>query len=175
VEYKLDGAAEFKDTGFASAVNPQTGQPMPNTYIDAGPLTAGEHKLEVRYTDMGDKVNGPYTLTFNTASAAMAQQKQMLTQFSSSWLSWRDYEGKTLLYFTQLLTQRGALKTIRYSLDGDALDKTFPFKAPKAGEGPNEIGDGLPYIEVPGSSKSATVELEFADGTRSEKKTFPRP
>lgn len=174
VEYRLDGQGEFKDTGSSAAANPQTGLPMPNVFVDAGKLTEGEHKVEVRYVDMTDKLNGPYTLTFNTTAAALTAGKQMLNQFSSSWLSWRDYDGKTLLYFTALLTQRASLKAIRYSIDGDSLDKTFPFKAPKPGEGPNEIGDGLPYIEVPAAAKSATVELEFADGTKSEKKSFPR-
>lgn len=70
------------------------------------------------------------------ASAALAQGKQMLTQFSSSWVSFRDYDGKTLLYITHFLTQRGALKTIRYSLDGDALDKTFPFDPPSPARNP---------------------------------------
>jgi len=67
------------------------------------------------------------------------------------------------------------LKTIRYSLDDDALDKTRAFKPPAPGESPFSPGEGLPFIEVPGTTKSACVQLEYADGTRSEKKTFPRP
>jgi hypothetical protein len=174
VEYRLDGQGEFKDNGTVGAVNPQTGLPMPNPYVDAGKLSEGEHKIEVRYVDMADKLNGPYVLTFNTATATLANAKQMLNQFSSSWLSWRDYDGKMLLYFTSLLTHRDALKTIRYSLDGEAVDKTFDFDPPKPGEGPNEVGSKPIFIEVPAATKSATVELEFTDGTKSEKKTFQR-
>ncbi len=54
VEYKLDGAAEFKATGFANMTNPQTGLPMPTQTIMVATLSPGEHTLEVRYTDMAD-------------------------------------------------------------------------------------------------------------------------
>jgi hypothetical protein len=124
---------------------------------------------------MADKVNGPYKLSFDTATAALAAARQMLLLSAGSWLSFRDYDGKTLLYFTTLLTQRGALKSIRWSLDGEALDKTWPFEKPAPGEAPNSIGKGLPFTEVPAATKSACVQVEFSDGTLSEKKTFVRP
>lgn len=173
VEYRLDGQGDFKDNGTIGAVNPQTGLPMPNPHIDAGTLSEGAHKLEVRYVDMADKLNGPYTLTFNTNAAALANSKQLLGQFSSSWLYWGENSGKTLLYFTSILTHRHAIKTIRYSLDSDALDKTFEFEAVKPGDEPNTVGETI-YVEIPGATKSATVEIEFTDGTKSEKKTFMR-
>jgi len=175
IEYRLDGQGDFKDTGLGTVANPQTGLPMPNPFVNAGTLSAGEHTVEVRYTDMADQVNGPYKLTFNTNAAELANTKQVLTQLAPNWLLFRDYDGKLLLYFTSLLSHRGALKSIRYSLDGDALDKTFPFEKPSAGEGPYETGKGPIFIEVPGGTKSACVQIEFADGTLSEKKTFPRP
>ena len=175
IEYRLDGEGEFKDTGPGTAANPQTGLPMPNPFFSAGNLTPGEHVVEVRYTDMTDKVNGPYKLTFDTNTAAVAMAKQVLNQLAPEWLVFRDYDGKTLLYFTSLLSYRGSLKSIRYSLDGDVLDKAFPFKPPAPGEGAYTVGDGLPYIEVPKATKSACVQLEYADGTLSEKKTFKKP
>lgn len=175
IECRLDGQGEFKDTGLGTVANPQTGLPMPNPFLNADQLSPGEHTVEVRYTDMADKVNGPYKLTFNTDAAALGMAKQVLTQLAPNWVMFRDYEGKTLLYFTSLLSHRGSLKSIRYSLDGDTLDKTYPFEKPAPGEGPYEIGKGLPYIEVPGTTKSASVQLEFGDGTLSEKKSFARP
>lgn len=82
VEYRLHGQGEFKDTGLSPNVSPQTGLPMPNTFIDAGKLETGEHKIEVRYVDMNDKLNGPWTLSFNTNAAALAAGKQVVNQFS---------------------------------------------------------------------------------------------
>jgi len=175
IEYRLDEQGDFKDTGLGTVANPQTGLPMPNPFFNAENLKEGEHTVEVRYVDMTDKVNGPYKLSFNTNTAAIAMGKQVLNQLAPTWVMFRDYEGKTLLYFTSLLSYRGALKTIRYSLDTDALDKTYPFKPPAPGEGAFTIGEGLPYIEVPAATKSACVQLEYADGTLSEKKTFQKP
>ncbi|MBL9132886.1 MAG: hypothetical protein JNG86_16885, partial [Verrucomicrobiaceae bacterium] len=71
VEYKLDGAGEFKTTGFMNTNNPQTGLPMPSQTIMVADLKPGEHTVEVRYTDMADKVNGPFTLKLNTATESM--------------------------------------------------------------------------------------------------------
>jgi hypothetical protein len=124
---------------------------------------------------MSDKVNGPYKLTFNTGTAALNSAKQVLNQLAPNWLLFREYDGKLLLYFTSLLSYRGSLKSIRYSLDGDSLDKTFPFEKPASGEGPYETGKGPIFIEVPANTKSACVQIEYADGTLSEKKTFSRP
>ncbi len=175
IEYRLDGQGEFKDTGLGTVANPQTGLPMPNPFFSAGTLSEGEHTVEVQYTDMNDQLNGPYKLTFNTNAAALGAAKQVLNQLAPQWLMFRDYDGKLLLYFTSLLSYRGSLKSIRYSLDNDTLDKVFPFEKPAAGEGPYETGKGPIFIEVPAGTKSACVQIEFADGTLSEKKTFPRP
>jgi hypothetical protein len=74
-----------------------------------------------------------------------------------------------------LLGYRGTLKSIRYSLDSDALDKTLPFKPPAPGEDAGTVGEGPVFIEVPATTKSASVQLEFIDGTMSDKKTFTKP
>ena len=164
IEYRLDGQGDFKDMGLGTWVNPQTGLPMPNTFFNAEKLSEGDHAVEVQYTDMTDALNGPYKLTFNTYVAALGSAKYELNHLVP-WVSFRDYDGKTLLYFVSLLTRRGSLKSIRYSLDSDQLDQSFPLDAPYTSW----------QIEVPGATKFACVLVEFADGTLSEKKTFKRP
>mgnify|MGYP001795301269 CR=1 FL=1 len=52
-----------------------------------------------------------------------------LIRVSGSWLSFRDYEGKVLLYFTNLRSDRPAIKEVLYSLNSEALDQTFKFKS----------------------------------------------
>jgi len=171
VEYKLDGAAEFKATGFANKTNPQTGLPMPTQTIMVATLSPGEHTLEVRYTDMADQVNGPFILKLNTAVAALKAGKNMLDMTATSWLSMQ--QGN--VYFTGVLTHRGILKSIRYSFDSEKLDQEFPFSPPKPGQGPYEIGDGLPYFKAPAGLKFVALQLTFVDGTQSEVKKYPAP
>ena len=163
--YKLDGKGDFISTGHLPQKSPQTGLPMINTYVPMPNLVPGEHTIEVKYTDKNGATNGPYTLKFSTASEQLAQGKQILEMTKGSWLSFRDYDGKVLLYFTHLLSYRPVIQEIRYSLNSDALDQTFKFK-------PSDkmyiSGDELPYITVPANSQYAAVQVTYKDGTKSD-------
>jgi hypothetical protein len=82
----------------------------------------------------------------------------------------RDYEGKTLLYFTGVLGWRPALEKIEYSPNGEALDKIYDFPPSNTlYEVPEKI-----YIEVPAATKSASIRLTYKDGTKSDIKTINR-
>lgn len=168
--YKLDGQGEFQSTGHLPNRNPQTGLPMVNLYVPLPNLAPGEHTIEVKYTDKNEQTNGPYTLTFSTSGEQLAQGKMMLNAASGAWLSFRDYDGKVLLYFTTLMSYRPIIKEVRYSLNSDAVDKIFKFKA---SEKMFEVGDEL-YLSVPHDSEFATVQVTFKDGTVSPKQKVVR-
>jgi uncharacterized protein DUF4062 len=157
--YKLDGKGEFVSTGHLPMKNAQTGLPMIQTYVPLPNLPPGEHTVEAKYVDKNDKTNGPYTLKFSTQGEQIAQTKMILNMTAGSWLSFRDYEGKVLLYFTHLTSYKDAIKEIRYSLNSDAVDKIYK---------PMSIqGQELPFIYVPESSQFACVQVSFTDGTTS--------
>lgn len=162
--YRLDGKGDFLSTGHQPIKNPQTGLPQIQTYVALPNLALGEHTVEAKYTDKNDKTNGPYTLKFSTQSEELAQGKQILEMTKGSWLSFRDYDGKVLLYFTHLLSYRPVIKEIHYSLNSEALDQTYKFK-------PSDkmfiSGDELPYIAVPPNSQYAAVQVTYKDGTKS--------
>ena len=82
---------------------------------------------------------------------------------SGSWLSFRDYDGKVLLYFTTLMSYRPAIKEVHYSLNSEALDQNFKFKPT---DKMFEVGDDL-YLTVPGNTQFANVQLTCKDGTKS--------
>lgn len=175
IEWRNEGQGEYKETGSSAIMNSQTGLPMPNMTISPGKLAAGDHVLEVRYVDMGDQLNGPFKVSFNTEGATLALGKQVLGSLTNSWILLRDYEGKTLCYFTTLLSYRSSLKSIRYSVDNETLDKTFPFTQPKAGKSANEIDtNDTIYLTLPKSTRFVTVQLEYADGVLSEVKKFEK-
>nr|MDQ2659079.1 hypothetical protein [Verrucomicrobiota bacterium] len=159
--YQLDGAGDFQSTGHLPNQNPQTGLPMVNTFVPLPNLTAGDHVIEAKYIDKNGQTNGPYTLRFSTGDQQMAQGKMMLNAAAGSWLSFRDYDGRVLLYFTTLMSYRPLLKEVRYSLNSDALDKKFQFKP---SDKMFEVGDEL-YLTVPKDSQFATVQVAFKDGT----------
>lgn len=168
--YRLDGNGDFKSTGHLAFNSPQTGRPMPNLYVDLANIPAGEHKVEVRYIDRDDRANGPYTLTFSTVDQQTKQAKQMITATSNSWLHFRDYDGKLLLYFTTLMTARPVIKEVRYSLNSETLDKSFAFKPSNK---MFEAGDDT-FISIPKNTEFACVQVIYKDGSKSEMKKFPR-
>ncbi|HEV2804460.1 MAG TPA: DUF4062 domain-containing protein [Chthoniobacterales bacterium] len=161
--YRLDGKGEFVSTGHLPYQSPQTGLPMINTFVPMPNLAPGEHTIEVKYTDKNGATNGPYTLKFSTGDQQFAQAKMSLNMVSGSWLSFRDFQGKTLLYFTTLMSYRPAIKEVRYSLNSEALDQTFKFKPTDT---MFEVGDDL-YLTVPGNTQYANVQLTYKDGTKS--------
>jgi hypothetical protein len=161
--YRLDGKGEFISTGHLPYQSPQTGMPMINTFVPMPNLPPGEHTVEVKYTDKNGATNGPYTLKFSTGDQQFSQAKMSLNMVSGSWLSFRDYDGKVLLYFTTLMSYRPAIKEVHYSLNSEALDQTFKFKAT---DKMFEVGDDL-YLTVPGNTQFANVQLTYKDGTKS--------
>ncbi len=169
---KVDGQGDFQSTGHLTIQNPQTGLPMARLDLPLPDIAPGEHTIELKYTDKNDQTNGPYTLKFSTEDAKMAQAKMMLNTTFASWLMFRDYEGRRLLYFTGLLGYRPVLKEIRYSLNSDALDRTFEFKL---SEKMYETGTDI-FVAVPNDTESAHVQATFKDGTKSAVHKFvPKP
>ncbi len=168
--YKLDGQGDFVSTGFQSITNPQTGLPLVKMYVSLPGLAEGEHTIEVKYTDKNDQMNGPYLLKFSTASEQLKNSKQIIGLLSSSWVNFRDFDGKVWLYFTQLLTHRPSIKEIRYSVNSDALDKTFAFTPTKKG---GEAGDKI-SVFIPESTTFVCVQVTFIDDTKTGVQKFLR-
>jgi hypothetical protein len=163
--YRLDRKGDFVSTGHLPQKSPQTGLPMINTYVPLPNLATGDHTIEVKYTDKNGATNGPYTLKFSTASEQLAQGKQILEMTKGSWLSFRDYDGKVLLYFTHLMSYRPVIQEIHYSLNSEALDQNYKFK-------PTDkmyiAGDDVVYITVPADTQYASVQITYKDGTKSD-------
>ncbi len=96
------------------------------------------------------------------------QIKQILNMTKSSWVSFRDFNGKQLIYFTHLESYTCGIKTVRYSINSDALDQTWELQ-PCDAQNPNVVTKDIVYLTLPpGRAKSIAVQLTFADGSESE-------
>ncbi len=168
--YRLDGQGDFKSTGHIPTRNLQTGQQMVNPYVQLPGLTSGEHTIDVKYIDKNGQTNGPYSLNFSTAGERLAQTKMTLNSISNTWLQFRDFNGKTLLYFTALMSYRPVIKEVRYSLNSDALDKTFRFKPT---DKMFDVGPDVMII-VPKNTEYAVAQVTYVDGTKSDVQKFAR-
>jgi len=164
--YRVGTEGEFKSTGHMPGIRSHAGLPLPIYNVTLS--NEGKTVIQVKYTDPRDQEHGPYDLVFDPDLMLVQSMKGMLDMTKTSWLSFRDYDGKVLLYFTQLLSFRAALDGIRYGLDTDAPDKTFTF-SPADPKNPYAVGtDDVIYLEVPQETRFATVQVRFKDGTESE-------
>jgi len=107
---------------------------------------------------------------FSLSASAMPskQMKQILNMTQNNWVSFRDFNGKQLIYFTHLESYTCGIKEVRYSINSDDLDKVWELQ-PCDTKNPMAITKDIIYLTMPlGTAKSISVQVTFADGTKSE-------
>ncbi|MEP0235821.1 caspase family protein [Roseibium sp.] len=169
---------DFRSTGFVNgALNPTTGQPIPYPGFEL-PGNAGPTDVEVQYTDVHGDVRGPFKIAFNPNAALIKSQKDILERLSNGWISYQDWDGKQLAYFTQLISYRCAIASVRYAVNSDQPDTAFeigecdpdnPHAIPRSGPG------SVVFANIPKSTEYVSVQLTYADGTTSDVKRFDAP
>ena len=98
----------------------------------------------------------------------------MLDQFWTSWIAFDASGNRGLVYFSQMLSFRCAIKEVHYSLNGAALDKKLDLP-PCNEKDPYAIPDNyLPYFKVGNDVKSMSVQITYADGSQSQVREFRR-
>jgi hypothetical protein len=74
---------------------------------------------------------------------------------ASGWVAFRNYDGQQWIYFTPLVTMHCRLADIRYSINSDALDESFPLP---------ECNPALPF-SLPSDAGAETIALNLPLGT----------
>jgi len=103
----------------------------------------------------------------------LATYKMMLAaNKDTGWVQFRNYDGKQLIYFSALQTLHCRLKEIRYSINSEALDKTFklvpcnpqtPFSLP-----PKTGLDDIALRMAKGSANIIVVQVVWEDDSKSD-------
>ncbi|MEO0976399.1 MAG: hypothetical protein AAFY05_09770 [Pseudomonadota bacterium] len=113
-----------------------------------------------------------------SADTAMAQGmppeqiKQILDMTKTSWVSFRDWQGQQLIYFTHLEAWKCGIDYVFYGLNGGPLDQMWELDTCNP-DNPNAVLKDKPYIELPaGSTQSISVQLIYPDGSKSPVETF---
>jgi hypothetical protein len=111
------------------------------------------------------------------AGAAQAQQftsaaeiAPILEATRANWIAVREYEGRDLVYFTQVLSWRCGLSEIRYGLNGAAAETVLPMEPCYENEAqPNALkfdqGVEVYLAEPLKSVQSVDVVLKLDDGS----------
>ena len=97
-----------------------------------------------------------------------AQIKQILNMTRSNWISFRNFNGRQLVYFTHLEAYACGIKEVRYSINSDALDKIWALQ-PCNPQKPGVVEKERIWLSFPlNSVKFASIQLTYTDGSRSE-------
>ena len=172
ISWRMGDAGDFRETGFLDTLDPRTRKRMPNPSIELA-ADAPAATLQVRYVDMSGEMQGPFPIKFNPEAALIHDQRKILDMTATSWLSFREFNG-LLVYYTQLMSYRCAIREARVGIDTTVPDKVLKMP-PCDPRDPSVIpSDAVPYLKLPLATKSVSVELTYRDGSVSEIKSFRR-
>lgn len=173
IEWNIKGQTQPRSTGSSGYNDPTTGKPAPRAFFS---LQKNQKKsvIEIRYTDLADAKQGPFEFTFEPKQESEDVGQRMLEMTETSWLSFRDYDGKALLYFTHLMVYRGSIEKIEYGLDRATPNKRFKFPAWNK-SGIATIDAKTPsYIKVSRKTSYASLQLTYKNGEKSPIVRFDR-
>jgi hypothetical protein len=172
ISWRTGDSGEFKETGFLDTLDPRTRKRMPNPSIEL-PGDAPAATFQVRYVDASGEMQGPFPIKFDPEAALIHDQRKILDMTATSWLSFREFNG-LLVYYTQLMSFRCAIREARVGIDTAVPDKVLKMP-PCDTRDPSAIPhDAVPYLKLPPATKSVSVELTYRDGSVSEIKSFRR-
>lgn len=173
ISWRLGDSGPFTDTGLMAMNDQRTGKPMPNPSFELPDSTVAT-TIGIKYLDIRDRETGPFDIRFDPDSALQQGNKQILDQFWTSWIAFDASGNHGLVYFTQMLSFRCAIKEVRYSLNGTALDKEIKMP-PCDAKDPYAIpADYQPYFKVKDDVKSMAVQVTYTDGTKSPVREYKR-
>lgn len=164
VEYALPPGDRF-----VKIPEPPGGEPRSEAFVTI-PGLRGRVPIQVRYRNFLGIRKGPYEVVLDTVEQAVSSVKRNLAMVPE-WVSFRQHAGRRLCYFTHLVSQKYALREIRYGMGKDP-DRTLSFVPGETGAIDKE--DQILLDLEPGAS-FVTVELVFADGSRSGVRSFQVP
>ncbi|MFK7829725.1 MAG: hypothetical protein AB8B57_08115 [Congregibacter sp.] len=169
--WNIRDEGEPRSTGESGAMSPQTGKPAPQLFISL-PASQPDATLELRYRDANNELQGPFNFAFAGGKQSEDANRRVLEATTSSWLSFRDYDGKRLLYFTHLMSYRGSIESIHYAVNNSDPIKQFRFPVWRS-SGLAPIDETTPtYITVPRSTRYVTVQITYKDASQSDVQRF---
>ena len=172
ISWRLGETGTFKETGFLDTLDPRTRRRMANPSFELDPDTPAA-VIYIRAVDLNGNTAGPFPVKFEPNIEATRGQRQALELTAGSWVMFREYNG-LLLYYTQLMSFRCAIRELRIGVDNTVPDKVIALPPCDFGH-PEEIpADAKPYLQLPPKTQMVTVELTYSDGSTSETKTFKK-
>jgi hypothetical protein len=169
--WRAGGDGDFVNTGKLPQTDAATGQPKASPFFTL-PGDIKATPVFVKYTDVRGRDVGPFEIAFEPGTALVSSQKAIIEQTSTGWVA---FDGKhNKVFFTALATFSCGITQVLYGFNGAPPDK--PFEMPKCDQAnPGGIPQGyMTFLDVSADVKSISVEVTYADGTKSSVKEFRR-
>lgn len=167
LSWKTSEMPDFKMTPMSANIDTRTGKPMPTSFFGL-PVKQTATEISIKYTDRNGAERGPFHFSFEPLAESWKNDIQLLQMTTNNWVSFRDYDGKLLLYFTTLLSYRGAVEKIAYGLDKEHPDTDFPFPAWDKPGTALITAEVQPYLSIPQETQFVTLQLTYKNGEKSE-------
>ena len=123
ISWRMGDSDDFRETGFLDTLDPRTRKRIPNPSIELA-ADAPAATLQVRYVDISGEMQGPFPIKFDPEAALVHDQRKILDMTATSWLSFREFNG-LLVYYTQLMSYRCAIREARVGIDTAVPDKVL--------------------------------------------------
>ena len=172
--YRIGKQGEFKSTGYYGEHAQVQGNKTPKMQIVLKNLDKPT-VIEVKYRDQKNQIHGPFAVDWDPKVRQIQYTRGILDMTSAHWVLLKSTDAnRTLLYFSHLLTYRSSLKEIRYGLDKDVPDKSWPIP-PDDPKNPGAITPDVKiYRTVPNGTRYVSVQLVFLDDSKTEIKRFDK-
>jgi hypothetical protein len=172
ISWRLGDKGAFKETGSLDTLDPRTRRRMANPTFDLEKDQAAA-VINVRAVDLNGNIAGPFPIDFDPDAELARGDRRILEMTASDWVSFRQYNG-LLLYYTQLISFRCAIREVRIGIDNTRPDKVIPMPPCDPLHYAEIPNDAKGYMSLPPATALVTIELTYRDGSVSETKTFKK-
>jgi hypothetical protein len=171
--YRIGEDGEWVDPGVLDTLDQRTGQKMPKTHFSLPP-DQGKTTVYVTWRDPRGEQADIHPIAFDPVSALIAGQKQILDEFWTSWIAFNRSDS-LLVYFTHLVSYRCAIREVRYAINHDKPRDIYVIPPCDPGDPHAVPPEASIYRTIPPKTRMMSVQLTYADGTRSQVRTFNVP
>ncbi len=170
IRYRFGNDPEWHPARPSRNIDLITGERFPDQSLTLTPdeVRLGRHRLEVKLKDWDGVESGPYVLWFDPEAEIIQEGKRNILEAGSEWADFNDpYD----LVDFNLLSWRAALREIRYSFNGCALDRRFPFRVWTR---LSEVSKGFEssFIRDVKDVQSVCIQVVFRDGEVTEPRQY---
>jgi hypothetical protein len=173
--YKRPTDADFISTGRDRNMRKNgTGEPLAESVVSL-PGLRGRVPFLIRYRDLSGAMKGPFSAVFDADAQLLAESKKSLGRPDDTWALCitSGYRGaRSYCDFTPLLNHHEVLREIRFSVDNDALNQTFP--VPQRDLPTNGGDEVVTSVDIPRTASFVCVEIAYSDGTRDRRRVSVR-